>query len=115
MAFIKKEKNRMVFRCGKTQEAIVDILDHPRFEDNIKYTFDKEDGTYIFSVTKVPYQLGKHRPVKYRMWFEQGKTELYLLMEAVEEKSVLVTSTYEPEMYRFFIQVCECEPVAGVE
>ena len=106
VAFLKKEKKRLVFRLDKSASEIVELLEHPRFEDNIKYTF---------AITKIPYQLGKHRPVNYRLWFEQGKTGNYLLIEAEEEKSLFVTSNQEPEIYRFFIQVCGCEPVAAVE
>lgn len=115
MAFLKKEKKRLIFRLDKPASEIIELLEHPRFEDNIKYTFEKNEDTYTLAITKIPYQLGKHRPVKYRLWFEQGKTENYLLIEAEEEKSVFVTSNQEPEIYRFFIQVCGCEPVAGVE
>ena len=53
--------------------------------------------------------------MNYKLWFEQGKTGNYLLIEAEEEKSLFVTSNQEPEIYRFFIQVCGCEPVAAVE
>ena len=115
MTFLKKEKKRLIFRCDKPEREIIELLEHPRFEDNIKYTFGKDTDTYAFAITKIPYQLGKHRPVNYRLWFEQGNTGSYLLIEAEEEKSVLVTSNQEPEIYRFFIQVCGCEPVAGVE
>ena len=115
VAFLKKEKKRLIFRCDKSESEIVELLEHPRFEDNIKYTFKKEAGAYTFAITKIPYQLGKHRPVNYRLWFEQGKTGNHLLIEAEEEKSVFITSNQEPEIYRFFIQVCGCEPVAGVE
>ena len=115
MAFLKKEKRRLVFRCDKSEDEIVELLEHPRFEDNIKYIFEKKADTYTFAVTKIPYQLGKHHPVNYRLWFEQGKAGTYLLIEAEEEKSVFITSNQEPEIYRFVIQVCGCEPVAEVE
>lgn len=115
VAFLKKEKKRLVFCLDKSASEIVELLEHPRFEDNIKYTFEKNTGTYTFAITKIPYQLGKHRPVNYRLWFEQGKTGNYLLIEAEEEKSLFVTSNQEPEIYRFFIQVCGCEPVVAVE
>ena len=115
MSLLKKEKKRLVFRCDKSERAIIELLEHPRFEDNIKYIFEKRADAYTFAITKIPYQLGKHRPVNYRLWFEQGKVANYLLIEAEEEKSVLVTSNQEPEIYRFFIQVCGCEPATEVE
>ena len=100
MAFLKKEKKRLIFRLDKSASEIVELLEHPRFEDNIKYTFEKNTGTYTFAITKIPYQLGKHRPVNYRLWFEQGKTA-----------NVIFSINLLP----FFIQVCGCEPVAAVE
>lgn len=115
MAFLKKEKKRLIFRYDKPESEIIELLEHPRLEDNIKYTIEKETDTYTFAVTKIPYQLGKHRPVNYRLWFERRMAGNYLLIEAEEEKSVLVTSNQEPEIYRFFIQVCGCEPVAAME
>lgn len=41
VAFLKKEKKRLVFRLDKSASEIVELLEHPRFEDNIKYTFEK--------------------------------------------------------------------------
>ena len=35
VAFLKKEKKRMVFRLDKSASEIVELLEHPRFEDNI--------------------------------------------------------------------------------
>ena len=40
VAFLKKEKKRLVFRLDKSASEIVELLEHPRFEDNIKYTFE---------------------------------------------------------------------------
>lgn len=115
MSLLKKEKTRMFFRCKKSKEEIINLLENPRFEDNLEYIFSKENGSYCFSVTKIPFQLGKRRPVPYRLWFEQGEQALYLLIEEIEEKSVLVTSSQEPELYRFFIEKCDCEPAEKVE
>ena len=115
MAFVKKEKTRMIFRCDKTKEEIVEILNNPRFEDNIEYIFSEKDGVCYFAVTKIPFQIGKRRPVPYHMWFENGKDSLYLLIEETEEKSVLITSSQEPELYRFFIEACGCQPAEKVE
>ncbi len=81
MGLFKKEKTRMTFRCNKTREEVVGLLNTPRFEDNLSYIFFEEHGAYCFSVTKLPYQLGKRRPTPYRMWFEQGEDALYLLIE----------------------------------
>ena len=47
VAFLKKEKKRMVFRLDKSASEIVELLKHPRFEDNIKYTFEKYRYIYI--------------------------------------------------------------------
>lgn len=115
MGIVKKEKTRMIFRCSKSEEEIVALLEEPEFEDNLGYTFSKRADGYRFSVTKIPYQIGKRRPVHYRMWFEQGKQALYLLIEEQDEKSVFVTSSQEPEIYRFFIEKCDCEPTKEVE
>lgn len=115
MSFLKKEKTRMIFRCKKSQEEIVKLLEDPQFEDNLEYIFTKENGRYSFAVTKIPYQIGKRRPVPYCMWFERGEQALYLLIEEKEAKSVLVTSSQEPEIYRFFIEKCECQPAEAVE
>ncbi|MDO4313685.1 MAG: hypothetical protein Q4C52_11445 [Eubacteriales bacterium] len=115
MGLLKKEKTRMIFRCRKTKEEIVSLLENPQFEDNLEYVFFSENGGYCFSVTRLPYQIGKRRPVPYRLWFEQGERALYLLVEEKEEKSVFVTSSQEPEVYRFFIEKCDCEPVKTVE
>lgn len=117
MGLVKKEKTRMIFLCKKSEEEIVELLENPQFEDNLEYIFSKskEKGVYCFSVTKIPYQIGKRRPVPYRMWFEQGRQALYLLIEEQEEKNVFVTSSQEPEIYRFFIEKCDCEPAKEVE
>ena len=115
MGFLKKEKTRMIFRCNKSREEVVKCLEKPDFSDNLSYIFFEENGAYCFSVTKLPYQLGKRRPVPYRMWFEQGKNGLYLLIEEKEEVSVLTASSQEPEMYRFFIEKCDCEPVGTAD
>lgn len=115
MSLVKKEKTRMIFRCNKSKEEIVELLENPQFEDNLEYIFSKKNDIYRFSVTKIPFQIGKRRPVPYRMWFEQGEQALYLLIEEQEEKSVFVTSSQEPEIYRFFIEKCDCEPVKEVE
>ncbi len=115
MRLLKKAKTRMIFRCNKSMEAIVRCLEKPRFEDNLSYIFFEENGAYCFSVTKLPYQLGKRRPVPYRMWFEQGEKALYLLIEEKEAVSVMTASSQEPELYRFFIEKCDCEPAERVE
>lgn len=115
MGIVKKEKTRMIFRCSKPEEEIVALLEDPQFEDNLNYIFSKEADGYRFSVTKIPYQIGKRRPVPYHMWFEQGKEALYLLIEEQDEKTVFVTSSQEPEIYRFFIERCDCEPAKEVE
>lgn len=115
MGLLKKEKTRMIFRCNKSREAIVKYLENPRFEDNLSYVFFEENGAYCFSVTKLPYQLGKRRPVPYRMWFEEGEDTLYLLIEEKEAVSVMTASAQEPEVYRFFIEKCGCEPAEKVE
>lgn len=52
VAFLKKEKKRLVFRLDKSASEIVELLEHPRFEDNIKYTFEKNTGTYTFAITE---------------------------------------------------------------
>ena len=110
MGLFKKEKTRMTFRCNKTREEVVGLLNTPRFEDNLSYIFFEEHGADCFSVTKLPYQLGKRRPTPYRMWFEQGEDALYLLIEEKEAVSVMTASAQEPEVYRFFIEKCGCEP-----
>lgn len=115
MGLFKKEKNRMIFRCGKSMEEVVNRLENPRFEDNLSYSFFEENGVYCFSVTKIPYQIGKRRPVAYRMWFEQREHALYLLIEEKEAVSVMTASSQEPEVYRFFIEKCDCEPADRVE
>ncbi len=115
MGLLKKMKTRMIFRCNKSREAIIECLEKPRFEDNLNYIFFEENGAYCFSVTKLPYQLGKRRPVSYRMWFEQGEKALYLVIEEKEAVSVMTASSQEPEMYRFFIEKCDCEPAKIIE
>lgn len=115
MGFLKKEKTRMVFYCSKSVEEIVKCLENPRFEDNLSYIFFEENGAYCFSVTKLPYQLGKRRPVSYRLWFEQRMDGLYLLIEEKQEVSVMTASAQEPEIYRFFIEKCGCEPAGREE
>lgn len=115
MGFLKKEKTRMVFRCNKSMEEILKCLEKPRFEDNLSYIFFEENGAYCFSVTKLPYQLGRRRPVPYRLWFEQRREELYLLIEEKQETGVMTASAQQPELYRFFIEKCDCEPAAGAE
>ena len=115
MGLVKKEKTRIVFRCKKTQEEIIKLLKKPEFADNIEYNFEETAGGYRFGVTKVPLQIGTRRPVYYALRFEQGQQGLYLLVEEEEAKSIFVTSSQEPELYRFFIEKCDCEPAADVE
>lgn len=115
MGFLKKEKTRIIFRCSKSKEEVVKCLEKPDFSDNLSYIFFEENSAYCFSVTKLPYQLGKRRPVPYRLWFEQGMDELYLLIEEKEEVSIMTASAQEPEVYRFFIEKCACEPVKKAE
>ncbi len=110
MGFLRKERTRMVFQCSKTKDEIIGLLETPQFGDNLSYQFAEEGDAYRFDVTKLPYQLGKRRPVPYRMWFEEDETGLYLLIEEKEKVSVMISSYQEPEVYRFFIEKCGCMP-----
>lgn len=104
----------MIFRCTETEEAIVELLMHPQFEDNIDYEFEKKQGGYLLSVTRIPFQIGKRKPFPYALVFVKGSEELYLQVEPQKKKGVLHSSSYEPEMYRFFIERCHCEPVSKI-
>ena len=105
---------KMIFACSKTPEEIVGALEKPAYEDNIKYTFTRENGAFEFAVTKIPFQLGKRRPVPYKLWFESGSQGLYLLLEPKNDVGVLKNASLEPEMYRFFIEKCGCAPAKEV-
>ena len=110
---LKKDRSRLTFFCTKPITDIVKILGEPDFDDNLVYDFGPTEtpGVFSFSVRKIPYQIGKRRPIHYLLWFEQDEADFYLVIEEQEARSVFTQSALEPELYRFFIQKCECEPV----
>ena len=110
---MKKEITKLTFFCTKTQEEILRLLNTPEFEDNLEYLFSQEGDQWTFSVVKIPYQLGKRKPIPFWLSFRQQTDGLYLVVEEKEARSVFVNTSLEPELYRFFIQKCECEPVSN--
>lgn len=105
----------MIFRCEQTKEEIVELLKHPQFEDNIKYDFTEEKEGYCLAVTRIPFQIGKRKPFPYGLVFIQGTNGLYLQVEAMKKSNTLLAASHEPELYRFFIERCHCEPVGKIE
>lgn len=104
----------MIFKCDGTKEEMVAVLKKPDFDDNIKYDFYEEKEGYCLEVKKIPFQLGKRRPVRYGMVFVKGMEGLYVQVEEMQKNNVLKKSSYEPELYRFFIEKCGCEPVEKI-
>lgn len=104
----------MIFKCDRSKEEIVAILKKPDYDDNIKYDFYEEAEGYCLSVTKIPFQLGKRRPVRYGLVFVNGLEGVYIQVEEMKKSNVLKQSSYEPELYRFFIEKCGCEPVEKI-
>ena len=104
----------MIFKCNRSKEEIVAILGKPEFEDNIKYHFYEEKEGYCLAVTKIPFQLGKRRPVEYALVFVNGLDGLYMQVEERKKSNLFRKSSYEPELYRFFIEKCGCEPAEKI-